>query len=106
MTYLPLAKRWGDVKAKLGDVTEEKILANTKIRDVDPTPVDNVLLKVIDGVLQLRKSDDTDYRYMYPYRVVTTRIVAASNSKSPDEAHYECDGTADESEIELAIGEL
>jgi len=64
MTYLPLAKRWRDVKAKLGDVTEEKILANTKIGDVDPTPVDNVLLKVIDGLLQLRTSADDNFRFL------------------------------------------
>jgi len=62
MTYLPLAKRWRDVKAKLEDATEEKILANTKVKDVDATPVDDVLLKVVDGVLQLRTSADDAYR--------------------------------------------
>jgi len=39
-----------------------KTLQATKVKDVDATPVTDVLLKVIDGVLQLRNSDDTAFR--------------------------------------------
>lgn len=36
-----------------------KILQSPKIKDVDATPVDDVLLKVIDGVLKVRNSADS-----------------------------------------------
>lgn len=35
-----------------------------------------------------------------------TLIISASNSKDTTTANYICDGTADESEINSAIGEL
>jgi len=80
MTYLPLAKRWRDVEAKLEDVTEEKILANTKVKDVDPTPVTNVLFKVIDGVLCLRDSGDlADQQIAYESLPNTVKTANWSN---------------------------
>jgi len=35
-----------------------------------------------------------------------TRIIAASDSLEPTKADYTCDGTADEYEINIAVGDL
>lgn len=58
------------------DVQEllNKLLRNIKIKDVDPTPVTDILLKVIDGILQLRNADDTEFRPLH-FKCIPRRML-------------------------------